>query len=83
MDTLQAKYGSATTRGDQSVASALHGYWANFVKTGNPNGRGLPQWPVYDAKADVIMQFHADGTNAAAPDPLKARLDAVAGTRKP
>jgi len=20
-------------------------YFANFVKTGNPNGKGLPEWP--------------------------------------
>jgi para-nitrobenzyl esterase len=22
-------------------------YWAQFVKTGNPNGSGQPEWPKY------------------------------------
>jgi len=22
-------------------------YWSNFAKNGNPNGAGLPSWPMY------------------------------------
>lgn len=83
MDTLAAKYGSSLTAQDRGVARALHAYWVNFVKKGDPNGPGLPHWPVFEAKDDAIMQFAADGANAAAPDPLKVRLDAVATARYP
>ncbi|HEY1810485.1 MAG TPA: carboxylesterase family protein [Acidobacteriaceae bacterium] len=30
---------------DAVLSQAIIGYWTNFVKTGNPNGKGLPEWP--------------------------------------
>jgi para-nitrobenzyl esterase len=35
---------------DHRVSEIVQGYFANFIKTGNPNGFGLPNWPVYDGK---------------------------------
>jgi len=32
----------------------LQEYWANFVKTGNPNGPSLPHWPEVTAGANYI-----------------------------
>jgi para-nitrobenzyl esterase len=31
---------------DHQVSKAMQEYFANFVKTWNPNGKGLPEWPV-------------------------------------
>jgi para-nitrobenzyl esterase len=30
---------------DRELADTMSSYWSNFVKTGNPNGPGLVEWP--------------------------------------
>jgi para-nitrobenzyl esterase len=71
-DTQGIKYGAATTPRDTAMGDTISDYLVNFAKTGNPNGGTLPQWPRYDAKADVIMDFAADGQARAGRDPLIA-----------
>ncbi len=40
---------------DRKIADAMSTYWANFVKTGDPNGKGLAHWaPVSSAKRETM-----------------------------
>lgn len=42
---------------DKTLSHAIIGYWVQFVKTGNPNGRGLPAWPAYRPRTDLAQQL--------------------------
>ncbi|MDL2266160.1 carboxylesterase family protein [Parabacteroides sp. OttesenSCG-928-G07] len=77
-NNLNARRGiETTTTEDQNVARLMNTYWANFAKTGNPNGSGLPEWSVYGLQKDEILEFRLDGSAASIPDPKKARLDII------
>jgi len=30
-------------------------YWTNFAKNGDPNGEGLPGWPVFEEGKETVM----------------------------
>src|SRR5439155_26758530 len=45
------------TQTDRDIADKMSGYWVNFVSTGNPNGKGLPQWPAFDPTAKTVMEL--------------------------
>jgi para-nitrobenzyl esterase len=62
---------------DKEVARMMNTYWANFAKTGNPNGKDLPNWPVYSPKKNLILDVQADGKAVGKPDTRKARLDVI------
>lgn len=76
-DILPALLGEKLTAQDSAVARVMHGYWVNFARTGNPNGAGLPDWPVVTPKNDPLLDFQPDGAPLAKRDPWQARLDAT------
>jgi para-nitrobenzyl esterase len=45
------------TKADFELADQMSSYWANFTKTGNPNGTGLLKWPAYEKKTKQVIQF--------------------------
>jgi para-nitrobenzyl esterase len=64
---------------DRKVSETMQAYFVNFIKTGNPNGAGLPNWPRYDAKSNY-MRIRIDVVSAAEPEPDRSRyqsLDAI------
>jgi para-nitrobenzyl esterase len=53
---------------DYEVSKTMQAYFVNFIKTGNPNGPGLPNWPAYRAdnnyqrmRIDVKSQAELEG----------------------
>lgn len=76
-DNLGARPGSTPAPEDEAVARMMNAYWVNFAKTGDPNGKGLPKWPVYTPKKNEILDIQSDGKPVSKPDPRKARLDVI------
>lgn len=46
------------TEEDRVLTATMGAYWANFARTGDPNGPGLATWPAYDAQEDSWMTFN-------------------------
>jgi len=40
---------------DYKVSEILQTYFVNFIKTGNPNGLGLPNWPEVESNTDAMF----------------------------
>ncbi|MBG6188661.1 carboxylesterase/lipase family protein [Flavobacterium sp. CAN_S2] len=76
-DNLIERNGSKFDTKDQEIAKLMNTYWINFAKTGNPNGKGLPVWPVYDSAKNEIFEFKPDGSAGNFFDYRKARLDVI------
>jgi para-nitrobenzyl esterase len=61
------------TDADHRMADLLGSYWVNFMKSGDPNGPGLPAWPKFDAASPATMELgDKPGTRPVAD---KAKLD--------
>jgi len=46
------------TRDDYNVSALMQNYFVNFIKTGNPNGRGLPRWPKFERKQRLVIDVN-------------------------
>jgi para-nitrobenzyl esterase len=42
---------------DHHLSDMMASYWVNFATSGDPNGKGLPEWPAFEPKADRLMGF--------------------------
>ncbi|XP_007466883.1 PREDICTED: liver carboxylesterase-like [Lipotes vexillifer] len=40
---------------ETNLSKMVMKFWANFAPNGNPNGEGLPPWPVYDQKEGYLQ----------------------------
>jgi len=42
---------------DKKLGEVMRAYWTQFAKTGDPNTKGLPDWPAYDARQDQCFEL--------------------------
>ena len=66
---------------DHEVSKVMQAYFVNFIKTGNPNSPGLPEWPTYRGDNNY-QRMRIDAESHAEPEPDRARylaLDAAVG----
>ena len=54
----------APTPKDEALSDMMRTYWTNFVKTGNPNGTGLPKWPAYNDVEPQMLHIESGNTKA-------------------
>jgi para-nitrobenzyl esterase len=66
---------------DYEVSKTMQAYFVNFIKTGKPDGPGLPPWPAYRPETNY-QRMRIDVTSQAEPEPHRDRylaLDAAIG----
>lgn len=61
-------WGGGSRPEDLSLAELMSSYWINFATTGDPNGPGLPAWPVFDEKDQKTMVFDKSPSARPVPD---------------
>lgn len=57
---------ASPTTEELSLSETMLKYWTNFAKTGNPNGEGLPEWPVFRDEGKNVMYLKGQ-----APEPVE------------
>lgn len=64
----------AWTEDDYKVSRTMEEFFANFIKTGNPNGSNLPKWPAANSDKSVPV-MHIDVESRAEPEKHRERYE--------
>lgn len=62
---------------DKAVADQVSSYWVNFARTGDPNGAGLPKWPVFTNANPQVLNIN--DPSKAVPVPNVEKLQVLEG----
>ena len=50
-------FNATPTEADRQFSDTLSDVWVRFAKTGNPNGAGIAEWPVFSATNEAYMEL--------------------------
>jgi len=64
LSSITIKGTPALTSAQKQMGSEMRAYWANFARTGDPNGKGLPRWQDVGGKTGPVEQFRPEGTRS-------------------
>lgn len=53
---------------DIKLSDLISTYWTNFAKTGNPNGKGVPEWPAFNSTDPKAMYLKTNSHVGPVPD---------------
>jgi para-nitrobenzyl esterase len=69
---FNANPGAPWEKVDHKLSDTMETYWSNFAKKGDPNGLGVPEWPLFLAK-DNYPVMHLGVTVKAEPETHRPR----------
>jgi para-nitrobenzyl esterase len=76
MGNLNSNKVYAWTPDDFKVSRIMQQYFVNFIKTGNPNGAGLPKWPSINSSTPPPV-MHIDVNTRVVPDANSKRYELI------
>ena len=57
IEASKSRYAYRYDENDVSLSKTMSSYWANFIKTGNPNGEGLVSWETEASTPNKVMEL--------------------------
>jgi para-nitrobenzyl esterase len=83
LGNLATNHVYAWTDDDRKTSATMEGYFANFIRTGNPNGPGLPPWPAAMPKDGGLLRQVIDANPHTIIDRNTARYEFLQRTYQP
>ena len=59
---------------DLRLARQMSDHWVNFIRTGDPNGKGLTSWPRFSEEKNGIMYFDAESHSGQMEDTSQLKI---------